>query len=121
VAARHGGRGRQAAGRATAGRRGLVATPAHGTAGDLLRFFDALRGGRLVGSATLRELTRPQIDSAPGLQHGLGFGLIRWAGHEGFGHNGGTPGVNRDPPAATLLTPALRRAALARTLCRTAS
>jgi D-alanyl-D-alanine carboxypeptidase len=117
---------------------GTSAGGAYGTASDLLRFFDALRSGRLVGAAMLRELTRPQMETTPGQHHGLGFGLIRWEGHEGFGHNGGAPGVNaeamvlpaadlvlvvlanRDPPAAARLMQALRRAVLAGTLCRTA-
>jgi D-alanyl-D-alanine carboxypeptidase len=118
---------------------GTSAGGAYGTADDLLRFFDALRAGRLVSATMLRELTRPQIETMPGQHHGLGFGLIRWEGHAGFGHNGGTPGVNaeamvfpadelvlivlanRDPPTATQQMQALRRAALTGTLCRTAS
>jgi D-alanyl-D-alanine carboxypeptidase len=114
---------------------GTSAGSAYATAGDLLRFFDALRSGRLVAAATLKELTGPQIETRPGQHYGLGFGVIRWEGHEGFGHNGGTPGVNaetmvfptddlvlvvlsnRDPPAALRLAQDLRRAALQGGLC----
>ncbi|MFN0183430.1 MAG: serine hydrolase domain-containing protein [Aquabacterium sp.] len=114
---------------------GTSAGGAYSTAGDLMRFFDALQAGRLVGVATLRELTRPQIESLPGQHYGLGFGLVRWEGHEGYGHNGGAPGVNaeamvfpaddlvlivlsnRDPPGAGQQMQALRRAALKDKLC----
>ena len=117
----------------------LPASPAGGafsTATDLLRFFDALRAGHLVGTETLRELTRPQIEAMPGQHYGLGFGVVRWEGHVGFGHNGGAPGLNADamvfpaddvtlvvlangdPPSASQQMASLRRGALNGTLCR---
>ena len=115
---------------------GSPAGGAYGTAGDLLRFFDALRAGKLVGAETLGQLTRSQIEAGPGLHYGLGFGVFNWEGHAGFGHNGGAPGVNveamvfpaddtilvvltnRDPPIASQQVAALRRAALTGQLCR---
>ena len=64
------------------------------------------------------------------------FGESRWEGHRGFGHSGGSLGVNvelvqypdddelilvltnRDRPLAAQMLAALRRAALGGTLCR---
>ncbi len=115
---------------------GSPAGGAYGTAADLMRFFDALRAGKLVGADTLAELTRSQIEPGPGLHYGLGFGVFDWEGHAGWGHNGGAPGVNaealvfpadelvlvvlanRDPPTATQQMQALRQAALTGPLCR---
>ncbi|WP_457421666.1 serine hydrolase domain-containing protein [Roseateles sp. P5_E7] len=116
--------------------RGSSAGGAFSTARDLLRFFDALRDARLVSAQTLHELTRPQIEARPGQHYGLGFGVVRWEQHEGFGHNGGAPGLNAeamvfpaadvtivvlangDPPAASQQLASLRREALSGSLCR---
>lgn len=114
---------------------GSSAGGAFSTVGDLLRFFEALRAGRLVQQETLHELTRRQIEAMPGQLYGLGFGIPQWEGHIGFGHNGGAPGVNAealvfptddvtlvvlsngDPPSASEQMKKLRRGALAGTLC----
>jgi D-alanyl-D-alanine carboxypeptidase len=120
---------------------GSPAGSAYSTAGDLVRFFDALEAGKLVQVDMVKEMTRAHINAAPPgapvtLQYGLGFGVSPWEGRQGYGHNGGAPGVNvelmrypaddvlivllsnRDPPHAARMLSSLRRAALGGTLCR---
>lgn len=120
---------------------GTPAGSAYSTAADMARFFDALGAGKLLPAEALREITRAQINVSPPdapvvLQYGLGFGVSRWQGHLGYGHNGGAPGVNaealrypdddlliivlsnRDPPLAAQLLATLRSKALGRTLCQ---
>jgi CubicO group peptidase (beta-lactamase class C family) len=122
----------------------LPATPAGGafsTAADMARFFDALQAGRLASAASVKQLTRPQINASPPgaparLRYGFGFDAGDWQGHRSFGHNGGTPGVNveahrfpdddvtlivlsnQDPAMAAQRYAALRSAAFGGTLCR---
>ena len=56
-------------------------------ADDMLRFVNALFGGRLVRPATLAKMTAPK----PGSPH-YGFGIQFLDG--GFGHTGGFPGIS---------------------------
>lgn len=78
------------------GFRGTPAGGAYSTAGDLLRFANALRSG-LVRPATLalmrRRHVRVEQPGAPNDGYGYGFGLLRIGAHESWGHNGGTPGA----------------------------
>ncbi len=60
------------------------------TADDLTRFYEALAGGRLLGSAELREMTTwvpTAWPDEPG--YGLGLGERRTALGPGWGHEGG--------------------------------
>lgn len=74
-------------------RRGLAAGGAHSTAGDLLRFGQALRDGRLLAPEMLAEATRPQI---PEGWYGLGFTVVGQGPLRRFGHGGDAPGINAD-------------------------
>jgi CubicO group peptidase (beta-lactamase class C family) len=56
-------------------------------ADDMLRFLNALFGGRLVRPATLAKMTAPK----PASPH-YGFGIQLMDG--GFGHTGGFPGIS---------------------------
>ncbi len=70
--------------------RGTSAGGGYSTVGDLLRFGEALRTGKLISEASLAEATSPQSDEP------YGFGLdIRGEGSlRSFGHGGGAPGMN---------------------------
>ncbi len=120
---------------------GSPAGSAYSTVGDLARFFDALEAGKLVSADWVKQMTGAQLSASPpgaaaALHYGLGFGVSRWQGHLGYGHNGGAPGVNaetvrypendalivvlsnRDPPLASQILGTLRQAVLRGTLCR---
>lgn len=94
--------------------RGTAAGGGYSTAGDLLRFAEALQAGKLISKGLLARATHAQV---PGYGYGFGVGGDgKWAG---FGHGGGAPGMNGelrvipeqgyvlialsnlDPPAAT--------------------
>lgn len=105
--------------------RGLTApadlgSPAGGaisTADDLVRFADALRGGKLVSLKTLREMSRNHDPVPGGAQYGYAMEIANVYGSTVVGHPGGFPGVstrlqiflnapytivvleNQDPPA----------------------
>lgn len=70
--------------------RGTAAGGGYSTVGDMLRFGEALRSGRLISEASLAEATSPQSDEP------YGYGLdIRGEGSlRSFGHGGGAPGMN---------------------------
>jgi D-alanyl-D-alanine carboxypeptidase len=71
--------------------RGSAAGGGYTTAADLIRFGHALRSGRLLSSAMVRQATSPQ---RPDGWYGFGF----WIGGQGptrnWGHGGGAPGMN---------------------------
>lgn len=71
--------------------RGTAAGGGYTTAGDLLRFADALLKGRLLSSTRLAEATRSQTPS--GL-YGFGFQLGGSSATRYFGHIGGAEGMN---------------------------
>ncbi len=66
------------------------------TAGDLLRFGEALQAGELLGEPWLSEMMRAQrvVAEEPGAQTGYGYGLIvqTRAGVTSVGHGGGAAG-----------------------------
>ena len=96
--------------------RGTSAGGGYSTAGDLLRFAQALESGKLISKASLALATTP-------VKEHYGFGLdVRGEGPlRSYGHGGGAPGMNGelrifpqlgvvivclsnlDPPAATRL------------------
>ena len=63
------------------------------TAGDLLKFAEALRKGRLLHQSTVRLMraAKPEL-GAPD----YGFGVIRWRGPGIWGHAGDLPGTSAD-------------------------
>jgi CubicO group peptidase (beta-lactamase class C family) len=70
--------------------RGTSAGGGYSTVGDLMRFGEGLRSGRLISAESLAEATRPQ-SAEP-----YGFGLdLRGEGPlRSYGHGGGAPGMN---------------------------
>jgi len=69
--------------------RGTAAGGGYSTVGDLLRFAEALRSGRLLSKATLAEATRAHQE-----QYGYGFGVRGEGRLRSYGHGGGAPGMN---------------------------
>jgi D-alanyl-D-alanine carboxypeptidase len=70
--------------------RGTAAGGGYSTAGDLLRFGEALRTGTLLSEAALAEAIRPQSEQP----YGLGFDMRGEGSLRSFGHGGGAPGMN---------------------------
>ena len=98
-----------------------IGSPAGGaisTAADLVRFADALRGGRLVSRETWRAMVTPRGTPRQGRRYGYALEIVEEGGRTVVGHGGGFPGVsthlyivldspytvvslaNQDPPAA---------------------
>jgi CubicO group peptidase (beta-lactamase class C family) len=71
--------------------RGTAAGGGYTTAGDLLKFADALLSNRLISSKSLTAATRAQ--SASGL-YGFGFQIGGAGEARHFGHAGGAEGMN---------------------------
>jgi D-alanyl-D-alanine carboxypeptidase len=69
--------------------RGTAAGGGYSTVGDLLRFAQALRSGRLISEATLAKATRPHQQ-----QYGYGFDVQGQGPLRSYGHGGGAPGMN---------------------------
>jgi D-alanyl-D-alanine carboxypeptidase len=69
--------------------RGTAAGGGYSTVGDLLRFAQALRSGRLISEATLAEAIRPHQQ-----QYGYGFDVQGQGPLRSYGHGGGAPGQN---------------------------
>lgn len=61
------------------------------TAGDMIRFANALRSGKLISPASLKQATSPQ---RPDGWYGLGFVLDGEGKARRWGHGGGAPGMN---------------------------
>ncbi|MDQ3996289.1 MAG: beta-lactamase family protein [Gemmatimonadota bacterium] len=71
--------------------RGGPAGGGYSTVGDLTRFAEALKAGKLVSKESVRLLTTPKPElSSP--QYGFGFGVQM--GGKIVGHSGGFPGIN---------------------------
>lgn len=71
--------------------RGTAAGGGYSTAGDLLKFAQALQSGRLLSPALLAEATHPQS-----ARYGYGFTVGEIDGVAFYGHGGGAPGMNAD-------------------------
>lgn len=76
--------------------RGTSAGGGYSTVGDLIRFSEALRMGKLVSPQLLEEATRAQMATGPGAGYGYGFGSSQVNGTRAFGHNGGAPGMSAE-------------------------
>lgn len=66
------------------------------TAGDMLRFAQALTSHALLSEASTRLLMTRKVPMGPGLWYGYGFMEHDADGVHFFGHGGGAPGMNAD-------------------------
>jgi CubicO group peptidase (beta-lactamase class C family) len=73
--------------------RGTAAGGGYSTVGDLIRFSEALRGGKLLSPQMLEAATSQQVAAAPGVGYGYGFAVIELNGARTFGHDGGALGM----------------------------
>lgn len=71
--------------------RGSAAGGGYTTAGDLVRFGQALQGGKLLSPAMLKQATSPQ---RPDGWYGFGFFVGGKGPTRNWGHGGGAPGMN---------------------------
>jgi len=71
--------------------RGTAAGGGYSTAGDLLRFAQALESGKLISKASLTAATTPYKED-----YGYGFGIAGEGPLRSYGHGGGAPGMNGD-------------------------
>jgi D-alanyl-D-alanine carboxypeptidase len=69
--------------------RGTAAGGGYSTAGDLLRFAQALEAAKLISKKMLAEATAPQRE-----QYGYGFAVRGEGPLRSYGHGGGAPGMN---------------------------
>lgn len=69
--------------------RGTSAGGGYSTAGDLLRFAQALEAGKLISKKMLAEATKDHLDG-----YGYGFGVQGEGPLRSYGHGGGAPGMN---------------------------
>lgn len=73
--------------------RGFAAGGGYSTAGDLLRFRQALYGGRLLSPASVDLLTTGRVEVGPAASYAYGFFDRVQGGRRVVGHGGGAPGV----------------------------
>lgn len=73
--------------------KGSPAGGGYSTNEDLLKFANALRGGKLVGAATLQAMFDDAVPMGPGV-YAAGFGERLSNGHRIRGHAGGAPGMS---------------------------
>ncbi|MEG1679775.1 MAG: serine hydrolase domain-containing protein, partial [Stenotrophomonas sp.] len=71
--------------------RGTSAGGGYSTVGDMLKFAEALRAGRLISPASLALATSPQNNKA---WYGYGFMVSGQGAERQYGHEGGAPGAN---------------------------
>jgi D-alanyl-D-alanine carboxypeptidase len=76
--------------------RGTSAGGGYSTAGDFVRFADAIVGHKLLNATYTDLLTTGTVDAPGGQKYAYGFGDFRNDGVRFFGHNGGAPGMNGD-------------------------
>lgn len=73
--------------------RGMAAGGGYSTAGDLLKFAQALRTEKLLPGRLVADATTPHNHAG---NYGYGFGIIGKGLLQHIGHNGGAPGQNGD-------------------------
>jgi D-alanyl-D-alanine carboxypeptidase len=73
--------------------RGMAAGGGYSTAGDLLRFAQALQSGKLLSKNLLAEATTRFFKDEP-FGYGYGFMVSGQGSLANFGHDGGAPGMN---------------------------
>ena len=71
--------------------RGTSAGGGYSTVGDMLKFAEALRAGRLISPESLGLATAPQNNKA---WYGYGFMVSGQGAERQYGHEGGAPGAN---------------------------
>ncbi|HEX7991853.1 MAG TPA: serine hydrolase domain-containing protein, partial [Stenotrophomonas sp.] len=71
--------------------RGTSAGCGYSTVGDMLKFAEALRAGRLISPESLTLATSPQNNKA---WYGYGFMVSGKGAERQYGHEGGAPGAN---------------------------
>jgi len=75
--------------------RGASAGGGYTTAGDLLRFADALQHHKLLSAQDTQLLLTPNNARGGGDRYGIGFGIEHEPSGICFGHSGGSPGPSR--------------------------
>ncbi|MEN5208423.1 serine hydrolase domain-containing protein [Stenotrophomonas terrae] len=71
--------------------RGTSAGGGYSTVGDMLKFAEALRAGRLISPTSLGLATAPQNNKG---WYGYGFMVSGQGAQRQYGHEGGAPGAN---------------------------
>ena len=71
--------------------RGTSAGGGYSTVGDMLKFAEALRAGRLISPTSLALATAPQNNKG---WYGYGFMVSGQGAQRQYGHEGGAPGAN---------------------------
>ena len=74
--------------------RGTPAGGGYSTVGDLVRFAQALTGGKLLNETHMQFIGAGGVEARPGVWYGAGFIEFRQSGVRSFGHTGGAPGMN---------------------------
>jgi D-alanyl-D-alanine carboxypeptidase len=73
--------------------RGTSAGGGYSTVGDLFRFAEALRSGKLLPKELAQQAASVQFKD-PDAPSGLGYGFGFFVRGDSFGHGGGAPGMN---------------------------
>ncbi|WCT75097.1 serine hydrolase [Sphingomonas naphthae] len=75
----------------------------YSTAGDIARYFAALRAGRLLRPGTLAAMTAPASEPYPGVHFGMGFAIDTIEGRTLIGHSGGGSAIGVGVGLRTML------------------
>lgn len=76
--------------------RGSPAGGGYATVGDLIRFADTLRAGKLLGPELLKSATTQQVTSGRNGGYGYGFSTTVVNGARAYGHGGSAPGMGAE-------------------------